>query len=90
MILLTRRLLAGAILTAPLFCMPLANALLGNLLNQGKDSGAAGGLGSLGGLGNGHCLDSLTSSSAGNVAGVIEYCVKNNYLGGGAVRSRTG
>jgi Protein of unknown function (DUF2501). len=25
---------------------------------------------------------SLTSGSTGNVAGIIEYCVKNNYLGG--------
>ena len=29
-------------------------------------------------------MSSLDSGSAGNAAGVIEYCVKNNYLGGDA------
>lgn len=33
--------------------------------------------GSLGGLGN---LSSVSSSSSGNVAGLLEYCAKNNYL----------
>ena len=38
----------------------------------------------MGGLGNGLSLQSLTSSGTGNVAGVLEFCIKNNYLGGGA------
>jgi hypothetical protein len=29
-------------------------------------------------------LSSLTSGTAGNAAGVIEYCIKNNYLSGDA------
>ncbi|QJP09480.1 DUF2501 domain-containing protein [Pseudomonas multiresinivorans] len=33
--------------------------------------------GSLGGLGN---LSSVSSSSSSNVAGLLEYCAKNNYL----------
>lgn len=32
-------------------------------------------------------VGSLTSSSAGNAAGVLEYCVKNNYLNGDSVTS---
>lgn len=43
----------------------------------------AGGLGDLAGGGMG----SFASGSAGNAAGVIEYCVKNNYLGGDAASS---
>ncbi|WP_198670270.1 DUF2501 domain-containing protein [Dyella sp. C9] len=43
-------------------------------------SGAAQDLGKLGGMipGGG----SMSSGSMGNVAGLLEYCVKNNYLGG--------
>ncbi|MFZ5960795.1 DUF2501 domain-containing protein [Pseudomonas knackmussii] len=32
-------------------------------------------------------IGSLTSSSAGNAAGVLEFCVKNNYLSGDSVTS---
>ncbi|HEY7872667.1 MAG TPA: DUF2501 domain-containing protein [Rudaea sp.] len=48
----------------------------------------AGGLGDMAGgaLGGGD-MSSLASGSAGNAAGVIEYCVKNNYLGGDAASS---
>jgi hypothetical protein len=90
MMLRKRQLYAGAILTATLFCMPVAHAQLGNLLNQGKDSAGGGGLSSLGSLGNGLSMNSLTSSSTGNVAGVLEYCVKNNYLGGSASSVKDG
>lgn len=41
-------------------------------------------LGDLKGLAGGADLSSLASGSAGNAAGVVEYCVKNNYLDGGA------
>jgi len=40
-------------------------------------------LGDLKGLAGGD-VSSLASGSAGNAAGVVEYCVKNNYLDGGA------
>jgi hypothetical protein len=43
----------------------------------------AGGLGDLAGGGAG----SFASGSAGNAAGVIEFCVKNNYLSGDAAGS---
>lgn len=47
--------------------------LAGNLAGNG------GALGGLGGLGN-MALPSLAGSSAGNVAGLLEYCVRHNYL----------
>src|SRR5690242_7714421 len=43
----------------------------------GKLKDAAGGMG-------GMDVSSLASGSAGNAAGVIEYCMKNNFLGGDA------
>jgi hypothetical protein len=43
-----------------------------------SSSGSAGGM--LGGLG----LPSVSGSTAGNAAGVVQYCIKNKYLGGGA------
>ena len=41
-------------------------------------------LGSLKGMAGGLDPSSLTAGTAGNAAGVIEYCMKNNFLGGGA------
>ncbi len=60
-----------------------AQAQIGDMLKSqiggsgGTDSSSSGlgGLSSLGGLGN------LSSGSLGNVTGVVEYCIKNNYLG---------
>lgn len=68
--------------------------VLGVVLAGGLASGAfcatafGQGLGDLAGgaLGGGD-MSSLASGSAGNAAGVIEYCVKNNYLGGDAAAS---
>ena len=59
-----------------------AHAQLGNLLNQGGgNSGSAqSALGTLGGSGNALSAPSLTSSSLGNVTGVLQYCIKNNFL----------
>ena len=63
-----------------------AHAQLGDLIKgatQGNNSqGAAVGLGSIGNLGGVPSLGALTSGSTGNVAGVLEFCMKNNYLGG--------
>ena len=49
-------------------------------------AGAAGAqdLGSLKGMAGGMDPSSLASGSAGNAAGVVEYCMKNNFLGGDA------
>lgn len=38
-------------------------------------------------VGGGGDMSSLTSGTAGNAAGVIEFCIKNNYLGGDAASS---
>ncbi|MFR0690423.1 DUF2501 domain-containing protein [Enterobacterales bacterium AE_CKDN230030158-1A_HGKHYDSX7] len=53
----------------------LAAALLPWSLAQAASLGDV--AGSLGGLGN---LSSVSSSSSSNVAGVLEFCVKNNYV----------
>lgn len=52
-----------------------AGSLLGGALGSSATSGALG-ASALGGLG----LPNIASGSASNVAGVLEYCVKNNYL----------
>jgi hypothetical protein len=85
-----RRTCASGFLIAALLCFSTAHAQLGGLLNQSGNSGAAGGLGSLSGLAGGSSLQSLTSSSTGNVAGVLEFCIKNNYLGGSASSVKDG
>ena len=41
-------------------------------------------MGSLKGLAGGLDPSKLASGSAGNAAGVVEYCMKNNFLGGDA------
>ncbi|GLC92617.1 hypothetical protein Tamer19_20250 [Cupriavidus sp. TA19] len=67
----------------------IANAQLGDLLKStplGGGTGATQGASALGGLG-GLSLSSLTSGTAGNAAGVIEFCMKNNYLNADAATS---
>ncbi|WP_260397176.1 DUF2501 domain-containing protein [Variovorax sp. KBW07] len=74
-----------------------ASAQANNLLDQLKEkageaasansqgSGGSGGS-SLGNLGSslGFKMPAIGSSTIGNAAGVLQYCVKNNYLGGDA------
>jgi hypothetical protein len=75
----TATLLIAALLPAA------AHAQLGDLIKgatQGNSQGASGGLASIGSLGGVPSLGALTSGSTGNVAGVLEFCMKNNYLGG--------
>jgi hypothetical protein len=70
--------------------LPAAHAQLGNMLNQGGGGGgsAAGGLGGLGGIAGGALPgQSLTAGSTGNAAGVLTFCIKNNYLGGNGASS---
>jgi hypothetical protein len=45
---------------------------------------AAQDMGSLKGLAGGIDPSKLTSASAGNAAGIVEYCMKNSFLGGDA------
>lgn len=64
--------------SSPTSASGASGALLGGALGGSAATGALGAsaLGGVGGLG----LPSLASGSASNVAGVLEYCIKNNYL----------
>jgi hypothetical protein len=76
---------AAGIAAAAALPLPAAHAQLGNMLNQGGGRAATGGMGGLGGMGGmGGALpgQSLTAGSTGNAAGVLTFCIKNNYLGG--------
>lgn len=81
-----RRTVAVATLVSSLLLpWSVAHAQLGDLLKQAGGaasssvgSGALGGLGSLGGAMSGGT--SLMPASTGNVAGLLEYCIQNNYL----------
>lgn len=61
--------------------------ILGGSLALLGSAATAQDLGALKGAAGGMDVSSLASGSAGNAAGVIEYCVKNNYLGGDAAGS---
>ncbi|MBR8384014.1 DUF2501 domain-containing protein [Burkholderia cenocepacia] len=83
---LYRATVAGALigLLAP---FSVAHAQLGDVLKQvggGGDSGgsAGGALGNLGGALTGGGGASLMPGSTGNVAGLLQFCIQNNYLGG--------
>ena len=78
---------ATGIFLALLLTVSVAQAQLGNLLNQGSSGGSSGGLGGLGGIGNALSGQSITSGSASNVAGVLQFCIKNNYISGGSASS---
>lgn len=78
---------ASAILIAALLPFQAAHAQLGDLLKQGGSGGGSGGLGDLGGLSGALPGQSITSGSMGNVAGLLEFCIKNNYLGGNRAAS---
>lgn len=67
-----------------------AHAQLGNLLKQGGSSSSdssGGALGNLGNLGGALGGQSVSSSSLGNVTGVLQYCIQNNYLSGDGASS---
>jgi hypothetical protein len=85
----TYRTAALGILFAALLPVSGAQAQLGNLLNQsgGSGGGSSGGLGSLGNMGSALSGQSLTSGSTSNVAGVLEFCIKNNYVSGSGASS---
>lgn len=76
-----------SILIAALLPVAAAHAQLGDLLKQGKSSGSTSGLGNLGGMGGALSGQSITAGSTGNVAGVLEFCIKNNYLSGNTASS---
>ena len=60
-----------------------ANDLLDQLKEQaGNAANSQGGNSALGNLG--FKMPAIGSSTIGNAAGVLQYCIKNNYLGGDA------
>lgn len=74
-----------AILVAAILPTTFAHAQLGDLLKQGQSAGSpGGGLADLGGALSGK---SMMSGSTGNVAGVLQFCIRNNYLDGNAASS---
>ena len=81
-----QRAAAASLLAAALFHATGAHAQLGDLLDKAKSagSGASGGAGALGGLGGALSGQSMTAGSTGNVAGILEFCIRNNYLKGNA------
>ena len=73
----------AALLVALALPWSVAHAQLGNLLNQGgADNSSGGATGNLGKLGGALSGQSVTSNSLGNVTGVLQYCIQNNYLSG--------
>ncbi|WP_186014246.1 DUF2501 domain-containing protein [Burkholderia gladioli] len=88
----TGRAVAAGILIGLSLTATGAYAQLGDMLKQAGGSatqnsgGPAGNLGGLGGaLGGGG--SSLMPSSLGNVAGVLQFCIQNQYLGSGGASS---
>ncbi|KAF1063051.1 MULTISPECIES: DUF2501 domain-containing protein [Burkholderia] len=88
----TGRAVAAGILIGLSLTATGAYAQLGDMLKQAGGSatqnsgGLAGNLGGLGGaLGGGG--SSLMPSSLGNVAGVLQFCIQNQYLGSGGASS---
>jgi Protein of unknown function (DUF2501) len=80
---------AATLMVAALFPVASAHAQLGDLLDKAKGaaagrSGESGGSSALGGLGGALGGQSMTAGSTGNVAGILEFCIKNNYLNGNA------
>lgn len=75
-------------LFAAAFCLTVAGTASAQLPGRG----ALGGSNPLGALGGGNSgaggglggLPSVEQASTGNLAGVLQFCVKNNYLGGGS------
>jgi hypothetical protein len=74
----SRKVAVGIFITL-LLPMAGAQAQLSDILKQGSSGEASDSLGGISGALTGQ---SATSSSTGNVAGVLQFCIKNNYLGG--------
>ncbi|MDE8345431.1 MAG: DUF2501 domain-containing protein [Acidocella sp.] len=76
--------IAGLAALLAIIGAPAAQAQISNMLQgaMGSGAGGTGSLGNLGGLG-GMSMPSLGAASPTNLAGVLQYCVQNNDLGGG-------
>ena len=77
---------AGPALLVLLYALAGSTTVLAQTLDDLSDAlGGAKGSG-LGALGGGQ-LPAVDQASTGNLAGVLQYCIKNNYLGGADVSS---
>jgi len=79
---LMNRMTVAVAMSGVLVAMAPANAQVEDLLKHGQSSGGTGGLGKLGGIGSALSGGSLSAGSMGNAAGLLEFCIKNNFLGG--------
>lgn len=77
---------AAMMLAATILPAAPAHAQLGDLLKQGQSASSSGG-GGLPDLGGALSGKSILSGSTGNVAGVLQFCIRNNYLDGNAASS---
>jgi hypothetical protein len=73
-------------LIATLLPLSGANAQFDNILKKGAGNAAMGTIGNPAGALAGQ---SVTAGSTGNLTGILQYCVKNSYLGGGEASSVT-
>jgi hypothetical protein len=64
-----------------------AHAQLDDLIKKGQSAGSSGGVGNIGDMASGLSGQSLTSGGIGNVAGLLQYCISNNFLSGGGASS---
>ncbi len=80
-----------AVLAAGLFACTSAQAQMSNMLQGAMGGGGAssggGMMGSLGSMGSGMGLPSVGAASPNNLAGLLQYCVQNNYLGGASANT---
>ncbi len=74
---------AAALIAAQCFSIAAHAQLLDAVKGQMGGNGQSGSGGIMQGLGNSLPLSSLSPATAGNAAGVLEFCMKNNYLAGG-------
>lgn len=77
---------AAAILITILLPLSAAHAQFGDLLKQEQNKEWSGALGKLG-IPGAAPAQSMISGSSGNVAGLLEFCIKNNYLSGASAAS---
>ena len=83
----THRITAAAIVLAALLPFSIAHAQFGDLLKQEQNKVMSGGLANLGNMGGPLAGQSMNSGSASNVAGLLQFCIKNNYLSGNSAAS---
>jgi Protein of unknown function (DUF2501) len=72
--------IAAAVLGSLVLATP-SHAQVEDLLKQGQQSGKASGLGKLDGLGSALSGGALPGST-GNIAGLLQFCIKNSFLKG--------